>query len=127
MVPEILTLCEFASDHNGSLTIADTIDAIVATKFPWRAYFYIAARINIADCPTDYKSISMKIVSSDEAAKVIFETTSQFERPKDAGKISLVAGFKGLIFEKAGKYFFRIYLDNTIIGECTFMVIHKER
>lgn len=127
MVPEILTLCEYASDHNGSLTIADTFDAIIATKFPWRAYFYIAARINISEYNADYKTISMKIVSSDETPKVIFETTSKFERPKDLGKINLVAGFKGLIFEKAGKYLFSLYLDDTIIGECSFMVIHKER
>lgn len=127
MVPEILTLCEYASDHNGSLTIADTFDAIVAAKFPWRAYFYIAARINISDCNTDYKRISMKILSSCEPSKVIFETDSPFERPKDAGKICLVAGFKGLIFENTGDFYFRIYLDDTVIGECPFKVILKER
>lgn len=127
MVPEILTLCEYASDHNGQLTIVDTYDAIAATKFPWRAYFYIAARINISDCNTDYKRITMKILSSGEPSKVIFETDSPFERPKNAGKICLVAGFKGLIFENAGNYCFQIYLDDTIIADCPFKVIQKEK
>lgn len=126
MNPEILTLCEYASEHNGHLTIIDTFDAIVATKFPWRAYFYIAAKVNISDCNINCKTISMEIVSSDRSTKAIFETSSPFDRPQECGKLNLVSGFKGLIFEQAGDYNFRIYLDKSVIADCQFKVILRE-
>lgn len=124
---EILTLCEYASEHNGHLTIIDTFDAIGAVKFPWRAYFYVAAKINLADCSADYKKISLLIFPTEEPSKMVFETFSKFERPKDSDKINIVAGFRGLIFEHVGEYCFRVCLDDTTIAECLFNVILKEK
>lgn len=123
---EILTLCEYASEHEGRLTIIDTFDAIGATKFPWRAYFYVATKIGITHDLSDYKTISLKIFSLTEPNKIVFETSSKFEPTKNLGKINLVAGFKGLIFENAGDYTFRICLDNDMIAECLFKVVLKE-
>ncbi len=127
MKTEILTLCEYASEHNGSLTIIDTFDAVIAAKFPWRAYFYIAAKINTMDCDIDCKSICLKIVSSENPEKNIFEATSQFNKPKNLEKLNVVAGLKGLIFESEGDYRFRIFLDKTPIAEHPFKVILKEQ
>lgn len=123
---EILTLCEYASEHGGRLTIIDTFDAIGATKFPWRAYFYVATRIGITHDFADYKTITLRILSLARPNKIIFETSNKFDPPKKTGKINLVAGFKGLIFENAGDYSFRIYLDDDMIAECLFKVILKE-
>lgn len=122
MKPEILTLCEYASEHNGQLTIVDTFDAIAALKFPWRAYFYVAAKIDLDGCDIDYKTMSLCVVSKEEPAKPVFEASSKFARPDDMGKLVVVAGLKGLIFESAGEYCFRIKLDNTTIAEYPFKV-----
>ncbi len=125
MKPEILTLCEYASEHNGQLTIADTFDAIAALKFPWRAYFYVAARINLDGCDIEYETMSLCVASKKEPTQIVFEATSKFARPKDMGKLVVVAGLKGLIFESAGEYCFQIKLDNTIIAEYPFKVTLK--
>lgn len=125
MKPEIMTLCEYASENNGRLTIIDAFDTITATKFPWRAYFSIASRIDLSGCEIDCKNISMKIVSANDPSNVIFEAESPFERPKDFGKLNMVAGFKGLIFPESGDFLFKIKLDNADIAECPFRVINK--
>lgn len=126
MKSEVLALCEYASDHDGSLTIVDTFDNIMVAKLPWRAYFYVATRISFVDCEVDYKTVLLKIVSLDEQEKVVFETTSPFNPPNELKKMNIVAGFKGLIFESAGEYCFRLYMDDNLINEYPFKVILKE-
>lgn len=125
MKPEIMTLCEYASDNNGRLTIVDTFETIIAAKMPWRAYFSIAARIDLAGCVFDCKTLSMKITSANDSSKVVFEAESPFDRPKDFGKLNIVAGFKGLIFTESGDYIFTIMMDNVVIAECPFKVLNK--
>ena len=123
---EILTLCEYASDHGGRLTIIDTFDTMVAAKMPWRAYFYMAAKIGGTHEFANCKTITLQIVpTADDQGKTVFETSSEFVPPKNSGKINLVAGFKGLIFEQAGDYCFRILIDNNAVAECRFKVILK--
>lgn len=125
MKSEIMTLCEYASENNGRLTIVDAFDTIMATKFPWRAYFSVASRIDLTDCKTNCETVSMKIFSANDSSKVVFEADSPFERPEDFGKLNMVAGFKGLIFTEAGDYLFTINMDGTVIAECPFKVIDK--
>lgn len=125
MKSEILTLCEYASEHNGHLTIVDTFDAIIATKLPWRAYFSVASKIDLSDYAGEYKTVSMKVVSAKDSDKVVFEASSPFNHPESFGKLNMVANFKGLIFEEPGEYLFRILFDATIIAECVFKVILK--
>lgn len=126
MKSEILTLCEYASEHNGHLTIVDTFDAIVATKFPWRAYFSVASKIDLMDNGGDYKTVSMKIVPINNHEKTVFEAKSPFNHPENFGKLNIVANFKGLIFEEPGDYLFNIFFDNIVIAKCIFKVILKD-
>lgn len=123
MKPEILTLCEYASEHNGHLTIVDTFDAITATKLPWRAYFSVAYKIDLSDYTGEPKTVAMRVVSAKDADNVVFEANSPFNHPGSFGKLNMVANFKGLIFEEPGEYLFRILFDTTTIAECAFKVI----
>lgn len=125
MKSEIVTLCEYASEHKGRLTIVDTFDAILALKFPWRAYFSVAAKIDLMGCKEDYKIVSMRIISCKDANKVVFEASSPFNSPESFGKLNLVANFKGLIFEEQGEYLFHVLFDSTVIAESRFKVILK--
>jgi len=125
MKSEIFTLCEYASEHNGHLTIVDTFDAIIATKLPWRAYFSVASKIDLNDYAGEYETVSMRVVSAKDLDKVVFEASSPFNHPESFGKLNMVANFKGLIFEESGEYLFRILFDSTIIAECAFKVILK--
>lgn len=122
MKTELLTLCEYASDNDGRLSIVDTIDVITARKFPWRSYFYVAARVVTDGLTENYSSITMRITSKSDDSKVIFETASPFEQPSKLSKLNVVAGFKGLIFDAPGMYVFTLRLDDTIAGEYPFLV-----
>ncbi len=122
MNPEILTLCEYASDHDGSLTIIDTFDVVEAAKLPWRAYFYLAAKINIRDCESDFRSIRLRITPLNDHSKVVFDASSAVTKPDGVDKLNVVAGLKGLIFENAGDYCFSISLDDELVAEYIFKV-----
>lgn len=124
MKPEIITLCEYASEHNGQLTIVNTFDALVATKFPWRAYFHVAAKINIIDCAKHYGTVKMFIVSNNSGS-IIFEASSPFTKEK-IDKFNVVAGLKGLIFDQPGEYLLKLSLDNDMIVEYPFKVVEKK-
>lgn len=121
MYPEILTLCEYASETNGKLTIVDTFDSIKASKFPWRAYFSIAAKINMEGCEKSFDRLTFNIASDDNSEK-IFEASSPFERMENMQKLNVVAGLKGLIFEHPGKYCFEIFFDNQRVAKHFFKV-----
>jgi hypothetical protein len=123
MKPEIVALCEYASDHNGHLTIVDAFDAIKAEKFPWRAYFSVAAKIDMSGAKTEYQTVRLSIVCPEnEGEEAIFETSSHLPHINDKGKINLVASFKGLIFKQAGIYRFQIYFDNDMVVNHSFKV-----
>lgn len=126
MRTDILTLCEYASDHDGSLSILDTFDIIKASKFPWRAYFYLAARISNNDSVEDFKEISIKIYRSDNPEEIVFVTSSPCENVKDFKNLNLVTGFKGLIFNSPGFYILNICLDQKSVAELKFNVELKQ-
>lgn len=126
MKSEILTLCEYASEHNGRLTIIDTFDSILATKFPWRAYFSVASKIDLEGCEIDFKTLSMRILKGEDTENPTFETQSPFSLSEVHEKLNLVASFKGLIFDSPGEYNFIVSLDDTIIAKCTFKVVLKK-
>lgn len=125
MKTEILTLCDYASDNEGKLTIVGTFDTIIASKFPWRTYFYAVARIDLEEnIPID-KSLTISIVSKNDEDEEIFTTSETITQ--ESYKLNIVAGFKGLIFETSGNYAFRVTIDNNIITEYLFKVIIKDR
>lgn len=123
MKTEISTLCEYASDNNGRLTIVDAFDAIVADKLPWRSYFYFAAKWNMDGNSIEYKKMTISIVPDEADAKPIFETSGPFEKIEEVSKLNFAAGLKGLIFEKAGDYYFRIKFDDEIATDHKFKVL----
>lgn len=126
MKPVILTLCEYASDHNGSLSIMDTFDTISASKFPWRAYFYMAAKISNDDHIGDFNNISINIFPSSDPGDAVFKTSGPFEKGKDFKSLNIVTGFKGMIFNSPGDYILTICFDDTIIAELPFKVALKK-
>ncbi len=104
----------------------DTFDTISATKFPWRAYFYMAAKIINDDQTGDYEKISIKIFPSSKPDDVIFKTSGTFAKSKDFTSLNIVTGFKGMIFNSPGDYILTICFDDTVIAELPFKVALKK-
>lgn len=123
---EICTLCEYASEHNGRLTIVDTFDAIAASKFPWRAYFHFAAKIDIEDNQKEYQKIRMLILKSDDSREILFDTSGSYNHIDKAEKMNLLAGFKGIIFNTLGEYKFQVFFDDDLVIDHSFKLILKD-
>lgn len=126
MKVEISTLCEYAADHLGRLTIVDTFDTISAQKFPWRAYFHFAAKINLEDRSNDYQKIKMLIIKDDDNHEKLFEAESTLQKLSNSETMNLVAGLKGLIFNTSGQYLFQVIFDNETIINHPFRVNLKD-
>ncbi len=126
MKVEISTLCEYASEHMGQLTIVNTFDVISALKFPWRAYFHFAAKINLEYTRNNYQKITMEIIKVDDSQEKLFEVQGAYTKTVNAEKMNLVAGLKGLIFNYPGEYKFRVLFDGDIIIEHSFKLILKD-
>lgn len=121
---EICTLCEYASEHEGRLTIVDTFDAILASKFPWRAYFHFALKINLEDGHKVHQKIKMLII--DEHQHVLFEADGPYNVHDGADKMNLVASFKGLIFNHPGLYRFQVLFDDDLSVDYPFKLVLKD-
>lgn len=121
---EICTLCEYASEHEGRLTIVDTFDAISASKFPWRAYFHFASKINFENEHKTYRKIKMIII--DDRQRVLFEADGPYEGHAEVDKMNLVAGFKGLIFDNPGVHRFQVLFDEDMIVDYPFKLVLKD-
>lgn len=127
MKPEIVALCEYASEHNGRLSISETFDAIGVKKLPWRAYFYVAVKIELdsSESGVDYKKITLRIVEAADSSNTIFETADDFHKPDGLRKLNIIAGLRGLIFEKTGEYRLQVYMDTEKVVDHTFYVVEK--
>lgn len=126
MRTEIVTLCEYASETQGRLTIVDTFDTVRAAKLPWREYFYAVAKIVFDKQDCWPSKIGLIIVKDDRQGEPIFETYSQ-NKPMDSPayankKLNIVAGFKGLIFDSEGDYSFIVKFDNDVVLSHPFKV-----
>ncbi len=120
MTLELFTLCEFASNAEGKLTIVNTIDTIPAEKFPWRAYFGFAIKGIIKhEHPVDTKlSLSILKKNSDTT---LFETT--FPVIDKIGRFAAAGNLRGLIFEREGDYIFRVSTTDGLNIDYDFAVV----
>ena len=120
---ELFSLCEYATNNDGKLTIVNTIDRFIADKFPWRAYFGLALKLgldsDIKDSNNDSRfSIYLCKEGEDER---LFTAETMLNTVKDE-KVVLAANIKGLIFKAAGIYHFYLKLGETILEDYTFEV-----
>lgn len=117
---ELYTLCEYASNNDGSLTIVNTIDTINAAQFPWRAYFGVAVKANITEPLPDETTMAFTIFKEDDPDNILFSTISPFGNT--VGRFVAAGNIKGLIFQSPGKYCFRISIGDTLNKDYMFEV-----
>lgn len=116
------TLCDYAKNEGGRLTIVDTFDVVKAAKLPWRAYFGFALKILLDHDDADSEKIILSINSQDNPNNILFETATELPKDQRQGLLAMAGNVKGLLFESAGAYCFRIYQDNREIYSYTFKV-----
>lgn len=119
MIVELFTLCEYATNSNGSLTIVNTLDKIVVGKLPWRAYFGFAIKGIIKHEQPQNTRLSLTVFK-DEEDQNIFETT--FPIIDKIGRFAAAGNLRGLIFEQEGIYVFKVASNNGLNIDYQFEV-----
>lgn len=124
---DIVTLCEYASENEGKLTIVDTFDTIRAEKLPWREYFYAVAKIVLDKQDLWPSEIWLLVEKDNHSEQPVFKTCFPQRKGNSpssgSNKLNIVAGFKGLIFEAEGDYNFLVKFDDRVIVNYSFKVI----
>lgn len=120
---ELFTLCNYAANNNGKLTIVDTFDRFTADKFPWRAYFGIALklRLNSEIKESEQESHFSMYICKDGEEERLFTAETIINTIKE-DKLVLAANIKGLIFKSAGTYHFYLHLNDTLLEDYQFEV-----
>ncbi|MBD5193908.1 MAG: hypothetical protein HDS91_05260 [Bacteroidales bacterium] len=118
---ELYTLCEYAANSNGSLTIINTLDTIKAQQFPWRAYFGVAVKARIVSPLIENTTMSFLIFKEDAPDEILFSTSSPFGN--SVGRFVAAGNIKGLLLHSPGKYCFRISIGDCIRKDYPFDVV----
>ena len=113
---EIFTLCDFAQDNSGKLTVVGTFDGIYSKQFPFvQANFSVACRLRFSEKEAGAHDMRLRFTDGDkqEFIKPI-EGQINISKPQNGqySAVNLVFNFNQVKFEKAGRYSFELYIDN---------------
>lgn len=122
----LFTLCNYASNNNGQLTIVDTLNSLSAVKFPWRAYFAIAVNIVFDGGLEGVKDFEMAIIKQGNKNK-IFSAVQKVDFSNAVKNLAVAANIKGLVFNSPGTYVFQVYIDGKILEQYPFEVSQNNK
>jgi hypothetical protein len=113
---EIFTLCDFAQDNSGKLTVVGTFDGIYSKQFPFvQANFSVACRLRFSEKEAGAHDMRLRFTDGDkqEFIKPI-EGQINIAKPQNGqySAVNLVFNFNQVKFEKAGRYSFELYIDD---------------
>ena len=113
---EIFTLCDFAQDNNGKLTVVGTFDSINSKQFPvTQPNFCVACRLRFSEKEVGEQEIRLRFI--DGSGKEIIQPIEgkiNIANPANGqySAVNLVFNFNQLKFEKAGRYSFELYIND---------------
>ena len=113
---EIFTLCDFAQDNSGKLTVVGTFDGINSKQFPFtQANFSVACRLRFAEKETGSHDMRLRFIDID-GKEILQPIQGQMNIPKPINgqysTINLVFNLSQIKFDKAGRYSFELYIDD---------------
>ena len=121
METEIFTLCDFAQDAGGKLTIVGTFDQISSQAFPaTHPSCSLACRLRFSEKEKGTHDFKLRLIDStgrevipaiEGNINVGIPTSHQY------AAINIVGNLNQLKFEKEGRYSFELYVDgNWVTG-----------
>jgi hypothetical protein len=115
METEIFTLCDFAQDAGGKLTIVGTFDQIGSKTFPIvHPFCSLACRLRFSEKESGTHDFKLRLVDS-KGKEVIpsIEGNLNVAIPANIqyAAINIVGNLNQLKFEKEGRYSFELYVD----------------
>lgn len=114
MKVNILTLCDFAQNNNGKLTIVGVCDLIVTKKVPFKKNLFFVARICFgADESGKEHTFKVTISKEGEQAPLITPVTNELiieSKDRDTN-CNLIFELGDFVFPIAGNYIFKLEVD----------------
>jgi hypothetical protein len=109
---EIFTLCDFAQDNNGKLTIVGTFDTLFTQQLPVMQNCSVVAKLRLANSEAGHHSVKLKFLNTD--GKEFFESPMfnidlRANPNADYSAIPLIMNLHPLKLDKAGKYAIELY------------------
>ena len=117
---ELFTLCDYATNDDGRLTIVNTLDNLVVDKFPWRAYFGFALKGTIKHIRQEDTILTLSLYLKGQEETCIFNSSAPLMNK--VGRFAAAGNLRGLIFEQPGEYIFKVYSNNGLCREYVFDV-----
>jgi len=113
---EIFTLCDFAQDNSGKLTVVGTFDGIHSKQFPFtQQSFSVACRLRFSEKETDQHHMRLRFIDGN-GKELLQPIEGQINIPKPTNgqytAINLVFNLNQIKFEKAGRYAVELYIDD---------------
>jgi hypothetical protein len=117
METEIFTLCDFAQDAGGKLTIVGTFDQIGSQTFPFvHPACSLACRLRFSEKEKGAHDFKVRLVDA-KGKEVIPSIEGNINVGMPANNqyaaINLVGNLNQLKFEKEGRYSFELYVDGS--------------
>ena len=115
METEIFTLCDFAQDAGGKLTIVGTFDQIGSQTFPvTHPSCSLACRLRFSEKESGVHDFRLRLVDS-KGKEVIPSIEGNINvgiaAKSQYAAINIVGNLNQLKFEKEGRYSFELYVD----------------
>ena len=113
---EIFTLCDFAQDNSGKLTVVGTFDGINSKQFPIvHTNFFVACRLRFSEKEVGQHEMRLRFI--DSTGKELLQPIGgelNIAKPTNGqySTINLVFNLSQIKFEKAGRYSFELYIDD---------------
>lgn len=126
---QIATLCDYAADHQGKMTIVSPFDALAARELPVR-HPQCALAMRVCMTPEDNGDHAMHISLIDEDGQAVnpqmpIKADLPVKLPEDVAFVTrnLIVNFQGLEFKKTGVYSVDITLDDELAVRIPLRVV----
>lgn len=122
----LFTLCEGAFNHNGHLTIVNTIDFLNVGKLPFQQPLGVALKFLYGKEDIGKHIFKLSCIDPSEVKIVEIETTMTIADVKEEGVLCMTSNLGGLLFSHPGYYAFKVYMDNNLLGNYSLKLQLKE-
>ena len=112
---ELFTLCDYAQDNNGKLTIVGTFDRLYARSFPVvHSHMSVVTRLRFPAEKEGHHQIKIRLTDN-EGKEMLQPVEGSFTTSLTSGMlyapVNLVFNFINIQFKSAGRYAFEMYVD----------------
>lgn len=126
---EIFTLCDYAQDNNGKLTIVGTFDTMNLPNFPIQSPpCFLALRIRVGKDQGNQHSLRIRCVDEHNIELPQLSVEGGFNVMPNPGSpytgINVVLGMRPIQIERPGRLTFELYIDGEWVRAIPLTVIH---